>query len=118
MDVVFIKSLEIETLIGVHAWERRLPQTVVLDLELGTDVPRAARSDAVADALDYEAVAARVAAFVRAGEFQLIETLAERTAEMLMKEFGAPWVRLTVHKPGALKDAAEVGIRIERGTPR
>jgi dihydroneopterin aldolase len=118
MDVVFIRALKIETIIGVHAWERKLAQAVLLDLELGTDVPRAAQSDAVADALDYEQVAARAATFVKAGEFHLIETLAERTAEMLMKEFGAAWVKLTVHKPGALKDAAEVGIRIERGAAR
>lgn len=114
MDVVFIKDLKVETIIGVHPWERRLAQHLLIDLELGTDTARAAASDAVADALDYEAVSRRVSEFVQAGQFQLIETLAERTAAMLLSEFPTTWVRFTVYKPGALRDARSVGVRIER----
>lgn len=113
-DAVFISELAVETLIGVHPWERRMRQTLTLDLELGADVPRAAAADALAAALDYGAVAAAVIEFAAANEFNLIETLAERTAEMLHQRFGVRWIRLTLHKPGALREAREVGIRIER----
>ena len=114
MDVVFVKDLKIEAIIGVHPWERQLAQNLLIDLELGTDTARAAVSDSVADALDYEAVSRRVSEFVQAGQFQLIETLAERTTAMLLSEFPTTWVRFTVHKPGALRDAKSVGVRIER----
>jgi dihydroneopterin aldolase len=114
LDTVFIKDLRIETIIGVHPWERQMTQVVLLDLDLGTDVARAARDDDVADALDYEVVAKRVTAFVQEGKFQLIETLADRTAAMLIAEFGVMWLRVTVYKPGALSGAKSVGIRVER----
>lgn len=116
MDVVRIKGLKVETVVGVHAWERKLPRTVVVDVELACDVARAARSDALADAVDYAAVARVAGEFVGAQQFQLVETLVERLAEKLMAEFGAPWVRLELHKPGAIPGAAGVSVMIERGT--
>lgn len=115
MDTVRIKGLKVEAIVGVHAWERKLPRPVVVDLELATDAARAARSDALADALDYHAVAQAAAAFVAQAQPQLIETLAQGLAEKLMQEFGAPWVRLEVHKPGAVPGAADVSVAIERG---
>lgn len=114
LDVVFIKGLELETVIGIHPWERQMRQTLRFDLELGTDVARAAKADAIAAALDYGAVAAALVEFTAANRFDLIETLAERAAEMLHEKFGVAWLRLTLHKPGALREADEVGVRIER----
>jgi dihydroneopterin aldolase len=115
MDIVYIRELRAATVIGVYAWERGVRQTVVLDLELAVDNRRAAASDRIGDALDYAAVSARLLAFIEGSEFQLIETLAERVAALVMEEFGVPWLRLRLAKPGAVPQAAGVGVLIERG---
>jgi len=115
MDTVFIRELRADTIIGVYPWERRVRQTLVLDLELAADNRRAAASDRIEDALDYAAVSARVLSFIEASEFQLIETVAERVAAIIMAEFGVPWLRLRLAKPGAVPGAREVGVVIERG---
>ncbi len=115
MDIIFLRDLKVDTVIGVFDWERKIRQTVVFDLEMGTDIRRAAASDALADTLDYKAVAKRVAEFVEASEFQLVETLAERVAEIIRSEFGVPWLRLTLNKAGAVSMADGVGVIIERG---
>ena len=114
MDIVFIRDLQIETVIGIFDWERRIRQTVSLDLEMGADVRRAAATDAIEDALDYKSVAKRLIDFVGGSEFQLVETLAERIAEIVLREFGVPWLRLTVNKPGAVRGSRSVGVVIER----
>ena len=115
MDIIYISQLRVETVIGVYEWERHIRQVVLLDLEMATDVARAAATDNIADALNYKAVAKRVAAFVEGTRFQLVETLAERVAERVLDEFGVPWVRLRVCKEGALRGVTEVGVLIERG---
>lgn len=115
MDTVFIHGLRIDTLIGIHPWERGARQTVALDLELGFDNRVPAASDAIADTLDYQAVAARLSEYVSGTDFGLVETLAERCAELLMREFGVRWLRLRLAKPAALENAESVGVVIERG---
>jgi dihydroneopterin aldolase len=115
MDIVFIRGLTIETIVGVHPWERDTPRPVVLDLELASDVARGAASDRIADALDYDAVTRRLTRFVGESRFELIETLAEGCAAILRDELGVPWVRLVLHKPGALGAGVDVGVVIERG---
>lgn len=117
MDTVFIRELRIDTVIGIYDWERTVRQTVCLDLEMACDVRRAAQTENVADTLDYNAVARRLKAFVGGSEFLLVETLAERCAELVMKEFAVPWLRLRVGKPGAVPEARDVGVLIERGAP-
>ncbi len=114
MDIVYIRELRAETVIGVYDWERGIRQAVVLDLELATDNRRAAASDHIRDALDYAAVSERLLSFIEASEFQLIETLAERLADILLGEFGVPWLRLRLSKPGAVAAASDVGVVIER----
>ncbi|HMW30876.1 MAG TPA: dihydroneopterin aldolase [Plasticicumulans sp.] len=114
MDIIFIRDLSIETTIGVYEWERGIRQTIVLDLELGTDVRRSAASGALEDALDYMAVATRLGAYVGGERWELVETLAERIAELLITEFHVPWLRLTLTKPAAVRGARAVGVRIER----
>ena len=114
-DSIRIRGLKVEAIVGVHDWERRLPRPVVIDLELATDAARAARSDALKDALDYAGVAKAVDDFVGASQFQLVETLAERLAEKLRADFGVAWVKLEVHKPGAVPGAQDVSVAIERG---
>lgn len=115
MDIVYISKLRADTVIGVYDWERRVRQTVVLDLELASDNRRAAASDGIEDALDYAAISARLLSFIEASEFQLIEALAERVATLLLEEFAVPWLRLRLAKPGAVGAAREVGVLIERG---
>lgn len=115
MDTVFIRNLALTTIVGIHPWERDTPRTVVLDLELAADCARAAASDAIADALDYDAVSRRLRELVESSRFELIETLAQHCATLLIEELGVPWVRLTLHKPGALGAGIDVGVTIERG---
>jgi dihydroneopterin aldolase len=115
MDIVYIRDLKVATVIGIFDWERRIRQTVSLDLEMATDIRRAAASDHIDDALDYKAVGKRLIAFIEASEFQLVETLAERVADIVIGEFGVPWMKLRLSKPGALRGSQDVGIIIERG---
>ena len=115
MDIIYLRDLRIETIIGVYDWERNIKQTVVLDLEMATDIRKAAVSDNIEDTLDYKSVAKRLIAFVEQSEFQLVETLAERIAEIVVNEFSVPWVKLCVNKQGAVRGARDVGVIIERG---
>lgn len=116
MDIVFISDLRIETIIGIYDWERRVRQTISLDLEMGADIRRAAASDAIEDTLNYKAVAKRLIEFVGASRYQLVETLAEEIAAIVQREFAVPWVKLTLHKPGAVRGSRDVGVVIERGS--
>jgi dihydroneopterin aldolase len=116
MDIVFIRDLRIDTVVGIYDWERRIRQTVILDLDMGTDIRRAAKSDRIDDTLDYKAVAKRVMQYVSEQEFQLVETLAENVAAIVMSEFKVPWIKVTLHKPGAVSGSKSVGIIIERGS--
>jgi len=115
MDIVFIRSLKIDTIIGIYDWERKIRQDVILDLEMSCDVRRAAATEKIEDALDYKAVTKRLIAFVQQSQFQLVETLAERCTEIVRQEFGVRWVRLSVNKIGAVSGARDVGVVIERG---
>jgi dihydroneopterin aldolase len=115
MDIVYIHDLEIKTIIGIFDWEREQRQVVCLNLEMATDNRRAAASDAIEDALDYKSVAKRLIDFVETSEFFLVETLAERVAEIVLNEFNVPWVKLQLGKPGAVTGSTDVGVIIERG---
>jgi len=115
VDIIYIHDLRIETVIGIFDWERKIKQTVVLDIELAGDCRKAAENDAVEDTLNYKSVAKRLIEFVGGSEYQLVETLAERSAEIIMEEFQVPWIKLRVNKKGALRGARDVGVIIERG---
>ena len=115
MDIVFLRGLRIETVIGIYEWEKEIRQPVILDLEMSADVAKAAASDRIEDAVNYKAVSKRLKQYVGEGRFELVETLAERCAEIIRNEFGVRWVRLTVNKIGAVSDARDVGVIIERG---
>jgi dihydroneopterin aldolase len=115
MDKIFLSELKVDTIIGIWEWERRIRQTVVIDLEMSADIARAAATDDVADTLNYKSVAKRVQDFVASSEFQLVETLAERIAGIIREEFEVAWVKVRVNKPGAIRGSRDVGILIERG---
>jgi dihydroneopterin aldolase len=113
-DRIFLHGLTTECIIGFIDWERRVRQTVVLDIELPVDCRRASLSDEVADTLDYKQVAKRVLAFVAASEFKLVETLAHRIALLILENFPVEWVRISLNKPGAIRNSRDVGVVIER----
>jgi dihydroneopterin aldolase len=114
MDKIFLKELTTETVIGIFEWEREVKQTIAIDLEMSADIRRAALSDSIDDTLNYKAVAKRVLAFVQESRFQLVETLSERVAHLILTEFPVEWVRVTLHKPGAIRHSKDVGVMIER----
>ena len=115
MDIVYLRDLRIDTVIGIYGWERRTRQTIIFDLEMSADIAKAAASDDISDTLNYKAVAKRLIEFVGNSEFQLVETLAERCAQIIREEYGVRWVRLTLNKKGAVRGATDVGVIIERG---
>ena len=116
MDIVFIHDLQIETVIGIYDWERKIRQTISLDIEMATDISKAAKSDNIDDTLSYKTVAKRLIEFVQQSEFELVEALAEKICSIVMDEFDVPWIKLTLHKPGAVRGSRSVGVIIERGT--
>lgn len=115
MDIIFLRELRVDTVIGVWEWERRIRQTLVLDIELGTDTRAAGDTDDLAHTVDYKAVSDRIMAFCRDSDFQLIEALGEGICTLVLKEFKLPWMRLKMTKQGVVPGVKEVGIIIERG---
>ena len=116
MDIIFLHDLRVETVIGIWEWERKIRQTVAIDIDMSADICKAATSDSVDDTLNYKLVAKRVQQFVGDSSFQLVETLAENIAVIVLGEFDVSWVRVMVNKPGAIRGARDVGVIIERGT--
>jgi dihydroneopterin aldolase len=114
MDIIFLTGLTTECIIGIWDWERKVKQKVVIDLEMGADIRKAAASDTIDDTLDYKRVSKRLLQFVGDSEFQLVETLTERIAQVIVTEFDVPWVRVRLNKQGAIRGSRDVGIQIER----
>jgi dihydroneopterin aldolase len=117
MDIIFIQNLKVDTIIGIHPWERQIKQTLYFDIELGTDIRRCAEHDDITHALNYEAVARHVTHYVAEQSVKLIETLAARVADELLATFHVPWLRLKLSKPSVLVNAHPVGVVIERELP-
>lgn len=115
MEIVYIRGLEVRTVIGVFDWEREIRQRVTLDLEMKSDFSKAAENDEIEYALDYKAVSKRLAAYIEESSFKLLETLGSRIADIVQEEFGVTWLRLELGKPGAVTGARDVGVIIERG---
>ena len=114
MDIIFIRELRLHAGVGVYRRERGTRQTVQFDIEIGLPGSHAAKTDKVADTIDYAVVIERIAAELEARHFGLVETLADHVANMILAEFGAPWVRVSVAKLGALRNAKQVGVVVER----
>ncbi|MBF2754088.1 MAG: dihydroneopterin aldolase [Gammaproteobacteria bacterium AqS3] len=115
MDVLYIRDLRTEVIIGAFAWEREVLQTLRLDLDIAVDIGAAAGSDSLDDALNYKAVCARLIECAQGSRYALIEPLAEQLAQLVIDEFNVPWLRLKISKPGAVRHSADVGLIIERG---
>jgi len=116
VDKIFLKGISANCVVGVWEWEKSITQEIIVDLELATDISKAAASDNLADTLDYKGVADRVIEMLEASRFDLIETMTEEIAKLLMNEFKIPWVKVRLDKGGVVKNVQNVGILIERGS--
>ena len=114
MDKIILTDLRINAVIGIWDWEKRHPQTISIDLEIQTDTKKTSQSDSIEDVLDYKAVSKRVKQFIQASQFNLIETLAENVAKIILEEFDVQWLKLRISKPFAIRDSRNVGVSIER----
>lgn len=114
MDKIFLSQLSVECIVGIWDWERRVKQTVIIDVELAADIRKAAATDHIEDTIDYKRVAKRLLSFVGESQFQLVETLTEQIARVIVTEFGVSWVKVRLNKRGAIRGARDVGIEIER----
>ncbi len=114
MDKIFIHALKTEAIVGIFDWERQVKQTVLIDIEFSADIRKAALSDSIDDTLNYKGVAKRVLTFVEASSFHLVEALAEHVAMLILEEYRVPWVRISLSKPGALRNSRDVGVILER----
>jgi 7,8-dihydroneopterin aldolase/epimerase/oxygenase len=114
MDKIFLTALNVECIVGIWDWERRVKQTVIIDVELAADIRRAAATDSIEDTIDYKRVAKRLLQFVGESQYQLVETLTEQIGRVLITEFGVAWCKVRLNKRGAIRGARDVGIEIER----
>ena len=117
MDIIFLSEVKVQTKLGVPEWERMVEQTIILDIEIGYDLSKACKSDAVADTIDYGSVVERVRKTLSENSFQLVEALAEHICQMILSEFGALSVKIRVAKPGILPGLRALGVMIERSKP-
>ena len=117
-DTIFLQDLKVDTIVGIWDWERKIRQTVSIDLEMGADIRRAAENDDIESTLNYKLVAKRVQQFVADSEFKLVETMAQKIAEVVLQEFDVPWIQVRVSKPGAIRNAKNVGVLIRRESSR
>lgn len=116
MDIIFLQEVKIQTVLGVPEWERMRPQTVVLDIELAMPHSRSCQTDAIEDTIDYGRIVARIRQQLAEKSFRLVEALAEDVAQLVMQEFGTPWIKVRVAKPGILPGVKQLGVVIERGS--
>lgn len=115
VDIVYVRDLVLNARIGIYEWEKRIQQKIRIDLEMAWDNRKPAATDNIQDTLNYKTAAQRVQALVDSHHYELVERLAETIATTLMQEMQIPWIKVTVGKPGAVKQAREVGVSIERG---
>jgi len=114
MDKIVLTDLRVDAVIGIWDWEKRNSQSISIDLEMQTDTKKISQSDSIEDALDYKAVSKRAKQFIQDSQFNLIETLAENLAQIILEEFNVQWLRLSISKPYAIRDSKNIGVCIER----
>jgi len=116
MDIIFLRDFKLDIIIGIYEWERKVPQTIQLDLEIGLPSSRACETDDVEDTIDYALIVARIQETLAAKHHSLVEALAEHVAQLIRNEFGAPWVKVSVAKLGLIRGVKQLGVVIERGS--
>ncbi len=115
MDIIILHGIETNCVVGVWEWEKQITQKIIVDIDMAADIAKSAASDELEDTLNYKAVAENVIEMLEASRFQLIETMAEEVAKLIMEKFSAPWVKVRINKGGAVKNVKNVGVQIERG---
>ena len=116
MDIIFLREFKLDIIIGIYDWERKVPQTIQLDLEIGLPNSRACETDNVEDTIDYAQIVARIQETLTAKPYFLVEALAEHVAKLIRGEFGSPWVKVSVAKLGLIRGIKQLGVVIERGS--
>lgn len=116
MDTIFIRDYRLDILIGIHEWEKRVPQTIQFNIDIAIPPKDGPRTDRIGETIDYSKVIARIEESLRTERFLLLERLSEHVAQLILGEFGAPWVRVSVNKIAALRNVKQLGVTIERGT--
>ena len=114
MDTIFLEQVKVQTKLGVPEWERMVPQTVILDIEIGYDLSQACKSDDIADTIDYGLAVGRIRESLTENSFQLVEALAEHICQLILKEFKAENVKVKVAKPAILPGLKALGVIFER----
>ena len=115
MDIIFLHGVEANCVVGVWEWEKQITQKIVVDLDMSANISGAAATDELEDTLNYKAVAETVIDILEASRFQLIETMAEEVAKLVMQDFAVKWIKVRINKGGAVKSVRNVGVQIERG---
>lgn len=118
MDTIFIRGFSVETVIGVHEWERQVQQELIFNVKIAIDIRQAASTDNVEDTIDYDALTETISRVMSEGQFRLLETAAERVAELLLNTLGISWIRVEIIKPRPLAGGYSVGVSIERGAAK
>ncbi len=113
-DKIYVEDLRVKATIGIFDWEKKIKQEVSISYEIPHDNKKAAAIDAIEATTDYKSITKAIIAFVENNKFELVETFAERIAEMVIKDFNIAEIRLRVSKPGALRYSKDVGVIIER----
>ena len=116
MDIIFLREFKLDIIIGIYEWERKVPQTIQLDIEFGLQSSRASETDNVKDTIDYSLVVARIQETLAEKPFSLVEALAEHVANIIRNEFSSPWVKVSVAKLGLIRGIKQLGVVIERGS--
>jgi dihydroneopterin aldolase len=116
MDIIFVAELKIETLIGIYDWEKQVPQTIQLDLEVGLRGEHAAKSGKIGDTIDYSRVVGRIEQLFKEQHFLLLEKAGEAVADTIMREFKTPWIKVSIAKLAPLRNVKKLGVVIERGS--
>lgn len=114
MDIIFLSEVKVQTKLGVPDWERMVEQTIVLDIEMAMPHSRSCETDSIEDTIDYGQVVARIRQTLKENSFKLVEALAEHLCQLIMQEFGTPWIKIRVAKPGILPGLKALGVVIER----
>src|SRR3954470_24388 len=115
MDIIFVSDLRIETLIGIYEWEKTVPQTIQLDLEVGLHGEHATKTGRIGDTIDYSRVVGRIEQLFKEQHFLLLEKAGEAIADTIMQEFKAPWIKVSIAKLAPLRNVKKLGVVIERG---
>ncbi len=113
-DCIILTGLKVSCIIGIFEWERKQKQDVVIDIKFTSDIIKASQHDRISDTVNYKKIAKTTISFVEKSRFQLIETLAEKLAQLLLSNFELEEIDLKVSKPGAIRGSQNVGIQIHR----